>query len=81
MLHGSYAKNENRIDSDIDLIVELSEDLAYNKRLNIVSQLKDKYEKEFKRFVDIQEVSRILSEEYIKEIKTILIFQEEEEDE
>lgn len=70
-LYGSYAKGINRIDSDIDLLISLSNNLTYLKREKIIEDLKEYFFTKFNRFVDIQEYRYYFSDEIIKELKYI----------
>lgn len=65
---GSFAKQINRIDSDIDLLVSFSLDLTSNEKKEIVVQFKNHYFNKFSRFIDISEISEYLDDEFIKRI-------------
>ena len=69
MIHGSFAKGLERIDSDIDLLVSINKDLLFEERVQIIAKIKEYYTKKFNRFVDIQEINAVLSDEFIKETK------------
>lgn len=66
-LFGSFAKNIERIDSDIDIEVKFDEDLSYEKRLKYIEELTLKYQRIFKRYFDITEISHLTSNEQIIE--------------
>lgn len=65
---GSFAKQINRIDSDIDLLVSFSLDLTSNEKRELVGQIKNRYFNEFNRFIDISEISEYLDDEFIRKI-------------
>ena len=65
---GSFAKQINRIDSDIDLLASFSLDLTSNEKKEIVVQFKNHYFNKFSRFIDISEISEYLDDEFIKRI-------------
>ncbi len=65
LLYGSFAKGLQRIDSDLDLLIVSSEDITFEDKLKNVEELKKYLYYKFKRFVDIQEISRSISEECI----------------
>jgi predicted nucleotidyltransferase len=56
MIHGSYAKENVRIDSDIDILVKIDLDLPQQEINKKIKELKEYYTNKFKRFVDIQEL-------------------------
>ncbi len=65
---GSFAKQINSIDSDIDLLASFSLDLTSNEKKEIVVQFKNHYFNKFSRFIDISEISEYLDDEFIKRI-------------
>lgn len=65
---GSFAKQINRIDSDIDLLASFSLDLTSNEKKEIVVQFKNLYFNKFSRFIDVSEISEYLDDEFIKRI-------------
>lgn len=65
---GSFAKQINRIDSDIDLLASFSLDLTSNEKKEIVVQFKNHYFNKFSRFIDVSEISEYLDDEFIKRI-------------
>ena len=65
---GSFAKQINRIDSDIDLLASFSLDLTSNEKKEIVVQFKNHYFSKFSRFIDVSEISEYLDDEFIKRI-------------
>lgn len=70
-IYGSYAKGNNRIDSDIDMLVSFNDDLLMEEKLKNVAELESMYYKRFNRFVDILEVGSYISDEIIEEITKI----------
>lgn len=70
-IYGSYSKGINRIDSDIDLLISLSNNLTYLERVKIIEKLNEYFFNKFKRFIDIQEYRHYISDEIIKELKNI----------
>lgn len=66
-LFGSFANNIERIDSDIDIEVKFDEDLSYEQRLKYIEELTLKYQHIFKRYLDITEISHLISNEQIIE--------------
>ena len=73
LIHGSFAKGRERIDSDIDVVVRLNMDLLYEQRINVIKELKEYYTNKFKRFVDIQEANMYLDDAFLKEDNQIKI--------
>lgn len=65
---GPFAKQINRIDSDIDLLASFSLDLTSNEKKEIVVQFKNHYFNKFSRFIDVSEISEYLDDEFIKRI-------------
>lgn len=73
LIHGSFAKGRERIDSDIDVVVRLNMDLLYEQRINVIKELKEYYTNKFKRFVDIKEANMYLDDTFLKEDNEIKI--------
>lgn len=69
---GSFAKELQRIDSDIDLMVVFSQNLSYEKKMQNVEELSTYYFNVFNRFIDFLEISEFVNEEIIKEVTTYL---------
>ncbi len=69
-IHGSIAKKIERIDSDIDLFIEISLDLLREEKIKIIKELKELFFNEFKRMVDISEIVEYLDDDIIKEART-----------
>lgn len=65
---GSFAKEINRIDSDIDLLAEISLDLTSEQKRKKIDEFKKHYVNKFCRFIDISEISEYLDDEFIKKI-------------
>lgn len=64
---GSCAKGEQRIDSDIDLLVNFSLDMTLEEREKSAKSMFDYYTNLFRRFVDINEVGEYIPDRLIKE--------------
>lgn len=78
ILYGSFGKGKERIDSDIDLIISLDPNLLKEEKMTIINQLEEKYYQVFGRYVDIQEMNYLLTDDFIKEAVNIkIIFKEE----
>ena len=78
ILCGSFGKGKERIDSDIDLILSLNKNLLIEDRRRIIKELEEKYSAIFGRYVDIQEMNYLLTDEFIKEAVNVkIIFMEE----
>ena len=78
ILYGSFGKGKERIDSDIDLILSLNKNLLIEDRRRIIKELEEKYSAIFGRYVDIQEMNYLLTDEFIKEAVNVkIIFMEE----
>ncbi len=67
-IFGSFAKEINRIDSDIDLLVEISLDLTSDEKRKKIGEFKKHYFNKFNRFIDVSEISEYLNDEFIKKI-------------
>lgn len=61
-LFGSFVKNEDSIDSDIDVIVIFDEFTPLIKKLNYIEELKEMLFVKFKRLVDVHEERDIISD-------------------
>lgn len=70
-LYGSYAKGNQRIDSDIDLIIAFSLDLSYEEKLRNIEALSNKYFNIFHRYIDFTEINEYLNDEFIKEVTKV----------
>lgn len=70
-LYGSYLKNKERIDSDIDLLVTFSPMLLPEEKKILTNKLKEYYTEYFKRFVDIHEINKYLTDVEIKEFSKV----------
>ena len=75
MLFGSFAKGAQRIDSDIDMLIQLSFDIAYDKRAELIDELKTYYKAVFNRFIDMVEINEYIENVVLKKMhKNIKIF-------
>ncbi len=70
-IYGSFVKGDYRIDSDIDMLASLSDDLLNSEKINNINKLKDYLTSKFDRYVDIQEVNKYLNDEFIKEVTSV----------
>ena len=74
-LFGSFASNEVRFDSDIDLLVEFNEGYSLKEKRAFVNEFVNEYQTTFNRFIDIHELGKFVTEDLILTIKeTIKIF-------
>lgn len=71
-IFGSFCKELERIDSDIDVAMSLSLDLTEQEKEQILKELKEYFYKSFKRFVDIHEVMDIIHQDFIKKAANII---------
>ncbi len=62
-LYGSFSKNKNRMDSDIDLIVAFNLDLLVEEKEKLKSQFNYYIYSKFNRYPDIHELSNYLTNE------------------
>lgn len=67
-IFGSFSKDMQRIDSDIDLIVQFSQDISFEKKMENTEILAKHYFVIFNRFIDFTEVSEFVGDWIIKEI-------------
>lgn len=67
-IFGSFAKNMQRIDSDIDLIIVFTQDISFEKKMQNTEILANHYFTVFNRFIDFTEVSEFVGDWIIKEI-------------
>lgn len=67
-IYGSFAKETQRIDSDIDVVFDFSYDLSYQEIIKIIDQLSKHYFKKFDRYIDIHESGTYVTDSIIKEI-------------
>lgn len=66
-IFGSFAKQLNRIDSDVDLIISFNFDLTSKDKHELAEQFKRYYVNKLKRFIDICEISQYLDDLFIQE--------------
>ncbi len=69
-IHGSLAKRIERMDSDIDLFIQMSLDLLAEEKQVLIEELKEEFFQKFKRIVDIHELMEYLDDDIIKEART-----------
>ena len=73
ILFGSLTREEQRIDSDIDLLVTFSDGISYIDKCNIIQMMKEEYKSKFKRYVDITELTNLVLDNYVKELQEYYI--------
>lgn len=67
-IFGSFAKGLERFDSDIDLLISFSLDLTAEEKSNFINEIRNHYQKTFKRLIDITELSEYLNDDFINRI-------------
>ena len=72
LIHGSFAKNDQKNDSDIDLLICFNDGQSFDTKTRYIDEIKIYYTNLFKRFVDIEEVSYFICDEVINKIKRIV---------
>ena len=55
-LYGSFAKGNERIESDIDLAISFAEDITYNQKEKARLKIKENLFTVFHRFIDVNEI-------------------------
>lgn len=70
-IFGSYAKNTERVDSDVDLLVIMNQDLTNKEKEANLMILSDMFYKKTKHFVDFMEISDYLNDTIIKELNDV----------
>ena len=74
-LFGSFASDEARFDSDIDLLVEFYEGYSLKEKRAYVDEFTNEYQSIFNRFIDVHEFGKFVNENLISTIKeTVKIF-------
>ena len=73
MVFGSFLKGDYRMDSDIDLLVVMEEGIPLKKRREKIEGLSEYLKERFNRYVDIHEVFRYLTDNFINETKKVEI--------
>ena len=68
VLYGSFVKGINRLDSDIDLLVKVSENMTYETKKKNIDNMKIYLTNLFNRFVDIAELGSIMSDSLLIEL-------------
>lgn len=69
-IFGSFSKEIQRLDSDIDLLVTFSQDLSYERKKQITKDLANRYFDIFNRYIDITELGQYAGDWIVKEITT-----------
>lgn len=68
---GSFSKETERIDSDIDLIVSFKDDLSYKEKIGRKSEFENYLFHKFSRYIDVHEFNKYVFEQMINEIRNI----------
>jgi len=71
-LFGSFSKDEDALESDIDLLVSFEDVSSYSQKKNRVSLLKDILEKSLGRQIDVLEISNNIDHNTYYAIKTAI---------
>ncbi len=66
-IFGSFAKGNNRIDSDVDLLVQFADDLTFDEKVDMSKKITEHYFIKFKRFVDLNEIGKYVIDKILKE--------------
>lgn len=61
-----------RIDSDIDLLIIFDEGNSYEIKKKIIDELNEYYKNVFHRFIDIGQLSSLVSDSFIKESNKLI---------
>ena len=61
-----------RIDSDIDLLIIFDEGNSYERKKEIIDELNEYYKNVFHRFIDIGQLSSLVSDSFIKESNKVI---------
>lgn len=72
-LYGSFLHNQERLDSDIDLLVEFNDDISYKTKETKKKELEDYLYYKFGRYIDILELNNSISDRLIEIIKNAKI--------
>lgn len=68
-VYGSFGKEIERIDSDIDVVCDFSYDLTYQEKLEVAEKLSKHYFKVFNRYIDIHESGTYVNDFLIKTVQ------------
>ena len=71
-LFGSFAKEIERLDSDIDLLIIFDEGNSYERKKEIIDELNEYYKNVFHRFIDIGQLSSLVSDSLIMESNKLI---------
>ena len=71
-VYGSFSKGDQRIDSDIDVLILFNLDLTREQKLKHIDYLSKYYYEKFHRFLDFLELGERINDELIKETTDIL---------
>lgn len=65
MMFGSFVQGNQRIDSDIDMIVIFDDDVTIKEKREFIDNFSNHYYKVFNRFIDVQEIGKLLADEML----------------
>lgn len=71
-IYGSFSKGDQRIDSDIDVLISFNLDLTREQKLKNIDYLSKYYFDKFYRYIDILELGERINDELIKETTDII---------
>lgn len=81
-IFGSFSKNMQRLDSDIDLYINVIDDVSYKEKEKRITVIKEILFSKLGRYIDIHELSYPIMTKLINEIKCgKLIYRKEEKNE
>lgn len=69
IIFGSFSKNMQRANSDVDLYINVIDDVSYREKEKRISVIKEILYSKLNRYVDIQELSYPIISSLVKEIK------------
>ena len=73
MVFGSFVKGDFRLDSDIDFLVIMNENLSYEDKLDKLNKLNEYLFNLFGRYVDIHEIFQTLTDSFLQETNKVKI--------
>jgi predicted nucleotidyltransferase len=79
IIFGSFAKNDYRLDSDIDLLIMFEDGISLKERVQKVEDVKTLLFNKFNRYIDIHEIFKDLPDFILKETTEIITIYKEEE--
>lgn len=70
-IYGSFGDNNNRFDSDIDLLCDFNRDITYNEKLKVKENLEYYLFGLFNRYVDIHMMSNYITSQMVVSLENI----------